>query len=74
MFGKVIFKNRLLLIVSIYQAIKTMKNFRIKYSVKGVSGQIEVVLTASSSFAVREIIENQNGGKGNVTFWSVKQE
>lgn len=51
-----------------------MKNFRIKYSVKGVSGQIEVVVTASSSFTAREIIENQNGGKGNVTFWSVKQE
>ena len=48
-----------------------MNTYRVKYSLKGTTGQAETKVSASSSGLAREIVTNQNGGKDKVTIISV---
>ena len=45
----------------------TMNTYRVKYSLKGIAGNAETTVKASSSGLAREIVINHNGGKDKVT-------
>lgn len=50
-----------------------MKSYKVRYSVHGINGVAEVIIRASSSSAAREMVINQNGGRGKVTIYDVSE-